>query len=160
MVAQGNCPTLGFLTNVLTFIYSNCHVHSESLAGMKLNNYFRSTSDVRCEPPSQTRRVAKIIRFMSQETHDYLMQTFFQKYNTVMHTVHEKSFWESRDQDSNQYYSGFLHICILAMGYRCADKSREDVKRLAGPEQIQDSTLHKEAKFMLDTELERPGGMI
>lgn len=43
------------------------------------------------------------------------------------------------------------------MGYRFADKSRLDMQRIALPER--ESTLHREAKFMLDLELERPGGL-
>lgn len=97
---------------------------------------------------------------MPLETHDYLMDTFFQRYNPVMPIVHESAFYESRESGSSLYYSGFLHICILAMGYRFADKNREDIKRIAGPVgQKQESTLHKEAKYMLDAELERPGGV-
>lgn len=93
------------------------------------------------------------------DTHDYLMDTFFQRYNPVIPIVHERAFHESRENGTGLYYSGFLHICVLAMGYRFADKSREDIKRITGPDgQKYESILHKEAKFMLDTELERPGG--
>jgi hypothetical protein len=88
------------------------------------------------------------------------MGNFWSCYNSVLHVIHEAAFNENRDNRatrSNQYYSGFLHICILAMGYRSADKSRDDMKRMASPDM--ECTLHREAKFMLDGELERPGGI-
>jgi hypothetical protein len=132
---------------VITNIHhSNCHIYSE-LPGLG--------SDVR-ESPDQVRRTEKIIRSLSQETQDYLMNNFWQYYNTVLHVIHEAAFHEDRESRSNQYYSGFLHICILAMGYRYADKTREDMRRIASPDM--ESSLHREAKYMLDGELERPGG--
>jgi len=85
------------------------------------------------------------------------MHLFWQHYNGVLHVVHEEAFTEDRDHARTQFYSGFLHICILAMGYRFADKSRTDMQRISLPDR--ESTLHREAKFMLDLELERPGGI-
>ncbi|KAK3116459.1 hypothetical protein LTR53_003185 [Teratosphaeriaceae sp. CCFEE 6253] len=109
------------------------------------------------EAIEQARRAEKIIRTLPLETHDYLMQLFWQHYNGVLHVVHEEAFNEDREHGRSQFYSGFLHICILAMGYRFADKSRPDMQRIALPDR--ESTLHREAKYMLDLELERPGGV-
>ncbi|KAK5169772.1 uncharacterized protein LTR77_005750 [Saxophila tyrrhenica] len=105
----------------------------------------------------QARRAEKVIRTLPMETHEYLMSLFWQHYNGVLHVVHEEAFNEDREAGRTGYYSGFLHICILAMGYRFADKSRADMQRIALPDR--ESTLHREAKYMLDLELERPGGM-
>ena len=85
------------------------------------------------------------------------MALFWQHYNGVLHVVHEEAFNEDREAGRTQFYSGFLHICILAMGYRFADKSRPDMQRIALPDR--ESTLQREAKYMLDLELERPGGI-
>lgn len=88
------------------------------------------------------------------------MDNFWTCYNSVLHVIHEAAFHENRENRetrSNQYYSGFLHICILAMGFRSADKTREDMKRMISPDM--ECSLHREAKFMLDGELERPGGI-
>lgn len=109
------------------------------------------------EMMEQTRRAEKAIRSLPLETHDYLMSLFWQHYNAVLHVVHEGAFYEDREAGRSQYYSGFLHICILAMGYRFADKSRLDMQRIALPDR--ESTLQREAKYMLDLELERPGGI-
>lgn len=105
----------------------------------------------------QTRRAEKVIRTLPLETHDYLMELFWQHYNGVLHVVHEEAFNEDREAGKSQFYSGFLHICILAMGYRFSDKSRPDMQRIALPDR--ESTLQREAKYMLDLELERPGGI-
>ncbi|TKA74990.1 hypothetical protein B0A55_02657 [Friedmanniomyces simplex] len=109
------------------------------------------------EAVEQARRAEKIVRTLPLETHDYLLNLFWQHYNGVLHVVHEEAFIEDRESGKTQFYSGFLHICILAMGYRFADKSRPDMQRISLPDR--ESTLHREAKYMLDLELERPGGI-
>ncbi|KXT07911.1 hypothetical protein AC579_4523 [Pseudocercospora musae] len=126
----------------------NCHIYSE----LALDES-KSTR----ESAEQARRAEKIIRTLPIETHDYLMQLFWQHYNSVLHVVHEEAFNEDREHGRTQFYSGFLHVCILAMGYRFSDKTRPDMQRIALPDR--ESTLHREAKYMLDLELERPGGI-
>jgi hypothetical protein len=81
------------------------------------------------------------------------MDLFWQHYNSYMHVIHQDAFHEDRENGGSKYYSPFLHICVLAMGFR----SRPDMQRItvSGRE----STLHREAKYMLDYELERPGGI-
>ncbi|KAF2708012.1 hypothetical protein K504DRAFT_381615 [Pleomassaria siparia CBS 279.74] len=125
---------------------TNCHVHSE-LGNLESNQ----------DSSEQSRRAEKIIRSLPMETHDYLMDLFWQCYNPVIHVLHQESFNDEREAGRTQFYSGFLHICVLAMGFRFADKSRLDIQRIALPQM--ESTLHREAKYMLDQELERPGGI-
>lgn len=126
----------------------NCHIYSELEVDDSKSNR---------ESVEQARRAEKIIRTLPIQTHDYLMQLFWQHYNAVLHVVHEDAFNEDRENGRTQFYSGFLHVCILAMAYRFSDKSRPDIQRLSLPER--ESTLHREAKYMLDLELERPGGI-
>ena len=126
----------------------NSHIYSELEVDDAKSN--RETLE-------QARRAEKIIRTLPIETHDYLMGLFWEHYNGVLHVVHEEAFNEGREAGRTQFYSGFLHICILAMGYRFADKSRPDMQRIALPDR--ESTLQREAKYMLDLELERPGGI-
>ena len=128
--------------------------------GPTVNSHIYSELDVddaktSRETLEQARRAQKIIRTLPLETHDYLMSLFWQHYNSVLHVVHEEAFNTDRDAGETQFYSGFLHVCILAMGYRFADKERPDMQRIALPDR--ESTLHREAKYMLDLELERPG---
>lgn len=126
---------------------TNCHVHSE----------LGIASGPSQESLEQARRAEKTIRFLSMETHDYLMNLFWQNYNSVLHVLHQEAFQEDRDSGRTQFYSGFLHVCVLAMGYRFADRTRPDMQKISLPGR--ESTLHREAKYMLDFELERPGGI-
>jgi hypothetical protein len=127
---------------------TNCHIYSE----------LNPSEDASRAALEQQRRTEKVIRSLSTDSNDYLMDLYWQHYNPVIHVVHREAFEEDRENGRTQYYSGFLHICMLAMAYqRCADKSRPDMMRIGLP--ARESTLHKEAKYMLDCELEQPGGI-
>ena len=125
---------------------TNCHVHSG-----------QATLEDSRETLEQSRRTEKVIRFLSDETYDYLMDLFWTFYNSVLHVLHKDAFYEDKENGGTQFYSGFLHICVLAMGFRFADKSRPDIQKISINHY--ESTLHREAKYMLDAELERPGGI-
>lgn len=125
---------------------ANSHVYAEST----------SLSDSR-EPSEQIRRAVKTIQSLSQETHDYLIEGFFHYYNSVIQIIDRAAFEADRSSKSSKFYSHFLHITVLAMGYRAADMDRDDMRKITlNP---RESTLHREAKHMLDIELERPGGI-
>jgi hypothetical protein len=126
---------------------TNCHVHSE----------FGMPTEQTGEAFEQTRRAEKAIRQLSIETYDYLMGLFWTHYNTYMHVVHQEGFYEDKEHSRTQFYSPFLHICVLAMGFRFADRTRHDMQKITVAPR--ESSLHREAKFMLDFELERPGGI-
>jgi hypothetical protein len=125
---------------------SNFHIYADSPATVGSR-----------ESPEQVRRTERIIRSLTIETHDYLMDLFWEYYNSVMHIVHREAFYEDMENSNNKYYSGFLHMNILAMGYRFADSEREDMKKITLGNR--ECTLHREARYMLDMELERPGGI-
>ncbi|RGP59435.1 hypothetical protein FLONG3_11186 [Fusarium longipes] len=125
---------------------ANSHVYAES----------SSLADSH-EPSEQVRRAVKTIQSLSQETHDYLIDGFFQYYNSVIQVIDRSAFEADRNSKSSKFYSHFLHIAILAMGYRVADMSREDMRKITL--KPRESTLHREAKHMLDIELEQPGGI-
>ncbi|CEI65175.1 hypothetical protein FVEN_g12317 [Fusarium venenatum] len=125
---------------------ANSHVYAEST----------SLSDSH-EPSEQIRRAVKTIQSLSQETHDYLIDGFFHYYNSVIQIIDRTAFEADRSSKSSKFYSHFLHITVLAMGYRAADMDRDDMRKITlNP---RESTLHREAKHMLDIELERPGGI-
>jgi hypothetical protein len=125
---------------------ANSHVYAEST----------SLSDT-CEPLEQIRRTEKIIQSLSRETHDYLIDQFFQYYNSVIQIIDRAALEADRISKSSKFYSHFLHIAVLGMGYRAADMDRDDMRKITvNP---RESTLHREAKHMLDIELERPGGI-
>uniref|UniRef100_A0A8H7NGG6 Xylanolytic transcriptional activator regulatory domain-containing protein n=1 Tax=Bionectria ochroleuca TaxID=29856 RepID=A0A8H7NGG6_BIOOC len=124
---------------------ANSHVYAES------PDQFDSR-----EPPEQVRRAERIIRSLSTATYDYLMTNFWEYYNSVIQVIDREAFEADRDSQHPKYYSSFLHICVLAMGYRGSDQTRDDMKKISLGNR--ESTLHREAKYMLDIELERPGG--
>jgi hypothetical protein len=68
--------------------------------------------------------------------------------------THLKRIGRMAEHNSTQ---GFYIICVLAIVFRYADKSRPDMDRISISQY--ESTLHREAKYMLDAELERPGGV-
>lgn len=125
---------------------ANSHVYAES------PDQFDSR-----EPPEQVRRAERIIRSLTSNTHDYLMGHFWEYYNSVLRIIDREAFEADRDSQNPKFYSSFLHITILAMGYRGADMDRDDMKKISLGNR--ESTLHREAKYMLDIELERPGGI-
>lgn len=127
---------------------TNCHVHSDP---------DHSNKSIDIDHNQLAKRAEEIISSLSHETYNYLMDLFWAYYNSVLHVLHQEAFNEDREQGRTQFYSSFLHICVLAMGFRFADKQRPDIQRLALPNK--ESILHREAKCMLDHELERSGGI-
>lgn len=85
---------------------ANCHIYSE----------LDVPATAPCtQHPEQAKRAERCIRTLSSETHDYLMELFWQHYNGVLHVVHQEAFNEDREHGRTQFYSGFLHVCILAV---------------------------------------------
>ncbi|KAF4120118.1 Fungal trans [Geosmithia morbida] len=109
------------------------------------------------EPPEQVRRAERIIRSLNPTTYSYLMNHFWEYYNSIIPIIDRGAFEADRDSRNPKFYSSFLHIAILAMGYRGCDKNRGDTRRISLGNL--ESTLHREAKYMVDIEIERPGGI-
>ncbi|KAK0649051.1 fungal-specific transcription factor domain-containing protein [Cercophora newfieldiana] len=123
---------------------ANIHVYAESSCQFNPR-----------EPTEQVQRIERAIRALSLPTHDHLMGCFWDYFNAAYQVVDQATFEADRVSQDPKFYSPFLHIAMLAAGYRFADKSRDDVRRLAAGSW--ESTLHKEAKSVLDMELERLG---
>ena len=111
----------------------------------------------RNESREQTKRTDKIIRALPPEVYDYLMELYWSSYNSVLHVVHRKAFEEDKENGGTQNYSGFLNICLLAMGYRFADPNRPETQKIGVWDR--ESDLHREAKYLFEYELEKPGGI-
>ncbi|KAL6230332.1 fungal-specific transcription factor domain-containing protein [Aspergillus navahoensis] len=127
---------------------TNCHIYLAIAS---------ESEESRRQAREQCRRTQRVLSTLSQESQEYLMQMFWKHYNSVIRVVHQEAFEAGRDAGGGPFYSGFLHICILAAGYRFADKQRPDMVRITLPGR--ESLLHREAKYMLDYEMERPGGL-
>lgn len=127
---------------------TNCHIYLDIAS---------ESEESRRQAREQWRRTQRILSALTHESQEYLMHLFWKHYNSVIQVVHQEAFEAGRDAGGGPFYSGFLHICILAAGYRFADKKRPDMLRITLPGR--ESTLHREAKYMLDYEMERPGGL-
>ncbi|CAG9956337.1 unnamed protein product [Clonostachys rosea f. rosea IK726] len=102
--------------------------------------------------------IVLIVRDLSPDTHNYLMELFWDKHNTVIHLVHLDMFQRDQQHGGVEFYSTFLHLTMLATGFRYADKTREDIRRLTLPGYAS-STLHEKAKSLAKLEIDRPGGI-
>ncbi|KAF2107078.1 fungal-specific transcription factor domain-containing protein [Lophiotrema nucula] len=117
----------------------------------------RSTSD-QSKTAESFWPISTLVRDLSPETHDYLIDLFFDCHNSALHIVHKWAFFDDLKAGGTQFYSNFLHMTILAEGYRYADRSRADIKRFtcSGPDS---SIFHTKAKKMAELELVKPGGV-
>jgi hypothetical protein len=102
--------------------------------------------------------IALLVNDLSPEAHDYLIDLFWSCHNSVFHLVHKDAFYDDRERGGTQFYSVFLHLCMLATGFRYADKDRQDMQRLYLSSHAE-STIHAKARHMARLELERPGGI-
>lgn len=102
--------------------------------------------------------ICMVVKDMAMETHDYLMELYWTCHNSVLHLVHLHAFNHDMDHGGTQFYSVFLHLAILATGFKYADKSRKDVQRLATTGTA-GSTLHEKARAFAKLEHDEPGGI-
>ncbi|KAI1423212.1 fungal-specific transcription factor domain-containing protein [Xylaria sp. FL1777] len=125
---------------------ANCHIYAE------LRNKYEIG-----ESPEQIRRAERIIRSLTPKTHDYLMQNFWKHHNSILQVVDKAAFEADRGSENPKFYSSFLHVIMLALGWRFANKDRCDIARINLGNH--ESAIHREAKYMLETDLERPMGV-
>ncbi|KAF7563860.1 hypothetical protein G7046_g249 [Stylonectria norvegica] len=106
---------------------------------------------------AQNEEAQEFLASISADAHAYLMDRFWACYNLVIQVVHREAFEADRLSDRGRYYSRFLHICMLGIGYRYADRAKYGVHKLAIANR--ESVLHQEAKRLVEHELKMPGGM-
>jgi hypothetical protein len=102
--------------------------------------------------------ISTLVRDLTPDTHDYLIDLFFDCHNSALHIVHKWAFFDDLRTGGTQFYSNFLHMAMLAEGYRYTDKNRADIKKLACPGS-ESSVFHTKAKKMAELELVKPGGV-
>jgi hypothetical protein len=125
---------------------TNYHIYSHS-----------NSSEMSSKFEAQNEKTRQLIQDIPQETHNHLMDRFWKCHNSVIHVLHRAAFEFGKENRDSTYYSTFLHICILAIGYRYAERTKFGVQRFAIPDR--ESVLHKEAKRLVEHELEMPGGI-
>lgn len=102
--------------------------------------------------------ICLVVQDLSPETHSYLMDLYWKCHNPIIPLVHLHAFYQEKDQGLSTFYSTFLHLAMLATGFRYADKTRPDIQRL-GLAGCTSSTLYEKAKAMSKFEMERSGGI-
>ncbi|KIW36736.1 uncharacterized protein PV06_11032 [Exophiala oligosperma] len=93
---------------------------------------FHDEEDDLVTPASQAveQKATRMISLLSLDTHNYLLNLFWNCYNAIIEVVPQTPFLEGYRRGPSEHYSIFLHIAILAMGVRFADKSRSDISVL------------------------------
>lgn len=102
--------------------------------------------------------IALVLKDLVPATHDYLMDLFWDHHNSVIRLVDREAYHHDQETGGVEYYSTFLHLAILATGFRYADGRRVDIQKLALSEHVT-STIHEKTKALGKQELERPGGI-
>jgi hypothetical protein len=125
---------------------SNSHVHTKPTCGFSPLEHL-----------DQTHRAELVIGSLAPSTHEHLMSCFSEHYNSWQRVVDESAFEAGRATQDSRFYSPFLHLAMLGIGYRFSDWDREDMKAITLGNR--ESTLHREAKAMVEVELEQPGGI-
>lgn len=128
--------------------------------GSTANNHVHARSSCildSSKQAEQARRAEKVIRATNPSVRDHLMSCFWDHYNPDLQIVDRAAFESDRNSPAPKFFSSFLHITMLAAGFRFAHRVRDDVRKVAVGSW--ESTLHRDAKSMVDVELERPGGI-
>ncbi|EXJ68763.1 uncharacterized protein A1O5_07694 [Cladophialophora psammophila CBS 110553] len=87
----------------------------------------------------------------------YLIEVFWNRYNNALRIIDQQAFSRDRGNGDSTYYSPFLYLVCLAMGFRFANKSRQDMRQMTLNNGC--SLFQREAKCVLDYELESPRGL-
>ncbi|OAP61730.1 hypothetical protein AYL99_03933 [Fonsecaea erecta] len=99
----------------------------------------------------------KILAEIPMDLENYLMDLFWSRYNSTLCVIDQQAFCNNRATGSSTYYSGFLHLTCLAMGFRFADKTRRGIQQITLNDTY--SVFQREVKFLMERELEDPRGL-
>jgi hypothetical protein len=119
--------------------------------------YHSENSSTRRELELSDVKASALLNTLSSDVAGYLLDCFWSYWNSVIPLVHRDAFELDQLRNGRRYYSPFLHIIMLALGFRYADKEKIPVYQLSYGEC--ESTLHFEAKTLVDHELKSPGGI-
>ncbi|KAK4195274.1 fungal-specific transcription factor domain-containing protein [Triangularia verruculosa] len=126
---------------------ANSHVHGKSTCLFETHGR-----------PDLAQRAVTVIETLGSSTIDYLTRCFWDHYYYSGSMVVDRTAFEAgRLAQDSKFYSPFLHLTLLAIGYRFADRTRDDIKKLAVGSR--ESTLHREAKGLLEVEIDQGGGV-
>jgi hypothetical protein len=111
-------------------------------------------SPVLSESDQATMAAEETLCLLAPQTQTYLVNLYWKFFNSVVPVIHREWFEKTHRDGTSSFSFHLLYICVIAVGYRYADKSREDMQNVG---QISgESILHTNAKSLLAFELERP----
>lgn len=90
-------------------------------------------------------------------TQEYLIDLYWGQYNKEMLLVNKEQFQQDQRNEQSMFYSKFLYLTMLAMGFRYADSTRTDVKAMRIGTRV--SALHQLARTQVTSEMVRPRGL-
>jgi hypothetical protein len=97
-------------------------------------------------------------RLVAPETRNYLLDLYWKCFNSVVPVIHRETF-EDQQQNGTTFVSfDLLYVCMMAIGYRYAVKSREDMQKIRQPDG--DSIFLMRSKSLLAVALERPPSVL
>jgi hypothetical protein len=109
------------------------------------------------EPWQLERRAQKILCGVSAELDNYLMGLFWTCYNSLFKLVNQEQFGRDKEEGGRLFYSEFLHVCCLAIGFLFADKQKPEIQRVSSGDGF--STFHRGVHYMIDAVQENPQGL-
>jgi hypothetical protein len=97
----------------------------------------------------------RILEDLAVTTHDYLMSLYWNSFNNDALLVNQELFYRDKATGGSQYYSCFLHLSMLAMGFRFSDRSRSDIQMISLD--TRSSILQQTSRYLAEHELGDPG---
>ncbi|KFH45036.1 Nitrogen assimilation transcription factor-like protein [Hapsidospora chrysogenum ATCC 11550] len=118
-------------------------------------------SEMTAKSEAMNEQASRFLERIPGPAHGYLMECFWECYNLVMPVVYKEAFEMDRAAlgRDGTYYSGLLHICMLAIGFRYADRTKYNSIDMFSEQRNRESSFHKEAKKLVEHELKMPGGV-
>jgi hypothetical protein len=109
------------------------------------------------EVGKKSKRPYKVLSEIPEEVDDYLTNLFWTHYNATKNVVGPAAYRRDRESGRSTSYSGFLHLCVLAIGFLFADQEKEELRSFSPGDGT--SVFYQEAKYALDAELVDPEGL-
>jgi hypothetical protein len=94
---------------------------------------------------------------LTQEEQDHLMDLYWNSYNNIVNLVPEADFRKDQEGGNHQWYSEFLHICLMAMGSRFAGSAWPGRRKVISGER--ETLVHKKAKDIFESGGEKLSGL-
>jgi hypothetical protein len=103
------------------------------------------------DPTDLCENIDTYIRRIPAPASDYLLRCYYQSHNIVIPMIHPEVFAIDRARGTGDFYSPLLYLCMLAIGYRYADRLRPE---MVGLDHLHlDSKLYQKLKAHIDRDI-------